>query len=176
MIAALAALVAYPFDTLKVGPVENGWFESAQTFALGLTVLLSVEALLKARHEIFYFSATLVILLPLAMVRETPRCGSPFYDGGLCLTANGKALTVMIAIALVVALVAIRRVSFARSWRELTFFYAVPVAVTLSMLVGAEILGKLIYVWAEEIFELAAYLNLFGLALAVRMRPSWFSA
>ncbi|MER0237966.1 hypothetical protein [Fulvimarina sp. MAC8] len=175
-IAAIAAVLLYPIDTLEIGPVENGWYESAQTVVLGLTTLIVLRLLVISWHEIFYFSAGLAMLLPLAMVRETPRCGSHYYDGGACLTEDGKVLTVSIAIAVVIAILAIRRVPVAKAWRELTFFYAVPAAFSVSMLIGSEIFGKLVYVWAEETLEFAAYLNLLGLAVAVSIWPKWFIA
>ncbi|MEN3791432.1 hypothetical protein [Fulvimarina sp. MAC3] len=181
-IAIAVATLLYPIDTLVAGPVENGWYETIQIGILGLTGLVVLRLALTSRHEIFYFSACLAMLIPLAMVRETPRCGSPFYDGGACLTSDGKFLIVSLSISVVVAILSVRRVPMAKSWNELTFFYAIPAVLTALMLLGSEMVLKLpsawiagIFVWLEETLELAAYLNLLGFVIALSLKPRWFT-
>lgn len=181
--AIACAVLVFPIDTKVYGPVENGWYETFQTLVLGLTTLVLLRLAVRSRHEIFYFSTSLAFLLPFAMVRETPRCGSPFYDGGACLTSDGKVWVVGLAAVMVTVIFAIRRIPLARSWSELTFFYAVPVAFTVLMLIGAELIASYPnawtaenFVWVEETLELAAYFNLLGLAIALSIWPRWFEA
>ncbi|RFC66208.1 hypothetical protein DYI37_01720 [Fulvimarina endophytica] len=176
VLALIFAAAAAPFDSLDVGPVENGLYEGSQSIILALAATLFLVGAYRFRGEIFYVCAVAALLCVFAVTRETPRCSSSFYDGGACLTADGKVYVFLAVVAAIVAILAIKREPLARRWSEMQFFYAVPCVLIALCLVASEVFGTHIYVWLEEIAETTAYLQILMLALLVNLRPAWFDA
>lgn len=156
-------------------PIENGPHELFQAAVVGVAGLLFYQAALRFDFEIFYVGLVSAFGCALAVLRETPRCGSPYYDGGPCLTSDGKAFIAVTVAVAILGLAALRREPVARRASELNFFWLTPVAACAGLLLAADIFGGIYYmVWEEETLELAGYVVLLMLALAVNLRPNWF--
>lgn len=176
-VAWVGGLVFEPTTGPADFPLENGGHELLQAALVAAAGLLFLVAAVRFDFEIFYFSLFATFFCGLAVLRETPRCGSPFYDGGPCLTSNGKLLIGLALAAMLIALLVWRRVPLARRVDELNFFWILPAGFSGVMLIAAEIMGSYYFeVWKEETLELASYLNLTVFAIAVNIRPEWFDS
>ena len=182
-IAAGAILVAVACSLLLVGAsasdatiAENSPHELLQVATVALAAIGFLIAALRFDFETFYVMLLGSFGCAMASMRETPACSSSFYEGGPCLTGTYKDV-IPFALALgAVALLLYRRVPLARSIREVTLFWLVPVGASTLMLVGAEWAEARNAVWIEETLELASFANLLAFALIVHLRPRWYRA
>ncbi|MCP3056381.1 hypothetical protein [Aurantimonas marianensis] len=158
-------------------PAENGWHELLQAALLLSAAVLFYAAAVRFGFEIFYFSLFAAFFCGLAVLRETPRCASSYYEGGPCLSSDGKLIIGFALAATVIALLAWRRIPLARQVRDLNLLWILPVGFSGLMLIAAEIMGSYyIEVWKEETLELASYVNLTVFAMVLNIRPGWFDS
>lgn len=144
---------------------ENGPIENLQASVLAVVAVLFVIAHLRSSDSRALFSIGAAAATVVAMTREIPRCGSAFFDGGLCMTAGWKTGVALSALALAsfaawLAPIAWRR---AIAWRNLAWVW--PAVVVAGILMLADLSETLVYMEIEEALELAAYAYLaaFGL-------------
>ncbi|BDA86174.1 hypothetical protein Sa4125_37160 [Aureimonas sp. SA4125] len=168
VIAALALL----FGTFAAGTeqirsffTENGAIEYVQAICLAVTAVLFAATFLKSSGARALFCVGSFGAIVTATTREIPRCGSAFYDGGLCLTAGGKN-TVVIACAVLCVLALLWR---PLDWRKVLHPTALrwvwPSFVVMAILAGAEFAEHVVQIELEESLELAAYLYLAAFSL-----------
>lgn len=174
----IAAAYAQLFDWLDPHdyPPENGPLELGQAIVLAVTSLLLLVGIWRLRFEQRFFCALLGYALIFAILRETPRCVSEYYEGGLCIDTDWKPAIIALWTALFAFALWRRPLRLARRLEELSFFWVVPVALTGLLVVVSQVASSLVWVTTEETLELAAYLNLLFFAMALLRRPDRFEA
>jgi len=151
---------------------ENGPVEYLQA---GMVLIASaIFAYLASRSRRMLFALALVAasLLFIAALRETPRCGSDYYPGGLCLEGSWKHGATALAALLIPIGISFR-------WREIRAgfsFSAIlsfwPLGLSALILAPAEFSEKLGWVAFEEILELISYLLALSFALVLLGKPT----
>lgn len=155
---------------------ENGPIERFQVILIGGAGLLFFIASLRFDFEIFYASAVLALVSVIAVLRELPGCASLFYESGACLSDTAKDISTVMAFAILILLVAWRRIPLARQIEELNMFWIVPAGYAGALLVIGEAMEHLHAVGLEETMETAAYLVIFCFAGLINAKPDWFDA
>jgi hypothetical protein len=166
--AALAVVLgklAAGNDSLQPVFDENGPIELAQAFCLAVTAAIFAAAFLKSTGARALYGLVAFWAIVTAMTRETPRCSSTFYDGGMCLTATSKdAIVVAAAVLCVIALVW-RPLDWRRVLHPSAMRWVWPSLVVMALLAGAEVAEHTLRMTLEELLESAAYLYLAAFAL-----------
>jgi hypothetical protein len=140
---------------------ENGPVETLEMVALTSAAALFILRAARSNDPIGTMCIPIAVALASALVRETPRCDSSFYDGGMCFPDRlwkhviiGSFLT-LAAIALFIR----RRHFFAVfSIQRIHVFW--PIWISALLLVIAEISEKYGAMGTEELVEFFAYLYL----------------
>lgn len=148
---------------------ENGVVETPEFIALAIAMAVFAYRAARSDDPVGAICVAVAFVLANAMVRETSRCDSAYYDGGLCFpTQIWKDVTV----ALLVAIAAVglwrrrKHLQAALSIRRLGVFW--PMWVAFFLLVVAEAAERHGLLGAEETLELFAYLYVVAFGLWVQ--------
>lgn len=147
---------------------ENGLVETPEFIALGIAVAVFAYRAVRSDDPVGAICVAIAFVLANAMVRETSRCDSAYYDGGLCFpTQVWKTVAVGLLVAVAAGALWRRRqhLRAALSIRQLGAFW--PMWVAFLLLVVAEIAEKYSLLGAEETLELFAYLYVIAFGLWV---------
>lgn len=167
-VAALAVLVgtlAAGLDPVRSIFDENGPIEIVQAACLAITAVIFVAAFLKSTGARALYCVTAFGAIVTATTRETPRCGSAFYDGGMCLTHTGKDSIVVLAAVLCLLALLWRPLDWRKVLHPVALRWVWPSFGVVAMLAGSEIAEHAVLMTLEEALELAAYLYLAAFAL-----------
>lgn len=159
--------IALLFLALLLGPYvehsrqhllsENGPVEIAQLVLLALSVVLYAFRLFRATDAIAAVCITATFVLIGAMLRETPRCSSTFYEGGLCLNSFAKDAGMIMAIAGALLAAYWRRSSLRGAFRPEAVILFWPLPFSALLLFGAVAAEHFHSQGVEELLELGAY-------------------
>lgn len=152
---------------------ENGPWEMLQIGALLGAAIVFSRASLNLDGWAGRLALGLALFSLLFLVRELPRCGSPFYEAGPCMPGGTKTLGYVLPLLLWIGLVwrspalgprALRRSEF----RALPRFVlgCLPLLLVLGLLIVGQVADGRDLPMLEEFSELAAYLLLALAALA----------
>jgi hypothetical protein len=147
---------------------ENGVVETPELIALGIAAALFAYRAVRSDDPVGAICVAVAFVLANAAVRETSRCDSAFYDGGLCFpTQTWKNVTVALLVAIAAGALWQRRgrLRAALSIRQLGVFW--PMWVAFFLLVIAETAERYGLQGAEETLELFAYLYAIAFGLWV---------
>jgi hypothetical protein len=169
-IAALAVAlgtVAADVDQVRIAFDENGPIELVQAACLAVSAVIFAAAFLKSSGARALYCVIAFGAIVAATTRETPRCDSAFYDGGMCLTGGGKDSIVVAAAILCLLALLWRPLDWRKVLHPVALRWVWPSFFVMAMLAGSEIAEHAILMGLEESLELAAYLYLatFGLWL-----------
>ncbi len=156
--AALAGYLAEVYTDLDYYLLdENGPVEGFQTIVLGIAAAIFAARGWRSKGPVAFLSIVVVYVLVHAMVRETPRCDSPFYPGGICLTTTAKeALWVIFTVGLAVLLFT-RRADLPDALKPRWSFVFWPLGVAFLMLLFGELAEHYNQEGIEETLEMLAY-------------------
>lgn len=156
--AALAGYLAEVYTDLDYYLLdENGPVEGFQTIVLGIAAAIFAARGWRSKGPVAFLSIAVVYVLVHAMVRETPRCDSPFYPGGICLTTTAKeALWVIFTVGLAVLLFT-RRADLPDALKPRWSFVFWPLGVAFLMLLFGELAEHYNQEGIEETLEMLAY-------------------
>lgn len=136
---------------------ENGPVEGSQTIVLGVAAAIFAARGWRSKGPVAFLCIAVVYVLLHAMVRETPRCDSPFYPGGICLTRTAKeALWVIFTVGLA-ALLFLKRADFLDALKPRWSFVFWPLGVAFIMLLAGELAEHYNQEGIEETLEMLAY-------------------
>ena len=158
VLAALAGIYAQNHEAGEMMLMENGPIESLQTVVLCLAVLIYALRIFKSADGVAAACISVAFILILAVLRETPSCGSAFYEGGICLSRSGKYGISGIAFLGALALAFMRRRHILEALRPRTFMLFWPLVLAAAMLAGADWAEHAHHQGIEEFLELTAYL------------------
>lgn len=152
--------------------VENGLVETVQLVLLFLAAVFFIRASLRFTEWGALTTLALACLSAFAFLREIPRCTSPFYQFGPCISDDYKnALYVGIGVLLIVLIAANRSLRPSRfdraAFQRLRGFLPklMPLAILVPLAIGSQ-LGEIIDIGAiEETLELIGYAVLAVFAL-----------
>ncbi|HEY4191040.1 MAG TPA: hypothetical protein VGM46_00195 [Mesorhizobium sp.] len=145
---------------------ENGPVETLEMVALIAAAIIFAFRAVRSNDPIGTMCIPIVLILAIAFVRETPRCDSSFYDGGLCFrTERWKDVTVtLFLIAAAIALFRRRQhLAAVLSIRKIHVFW--PIWLSAVLLILAEIGEAHGVLGTEESLEFFAYLYLASLGV-----------
>lgn len=152
--------------------VENGLVETAQLVLLFLAAVFFMRASLRFTEWVALTTLALACISAFAFLREIPRCTSPFYQFGPCISDDYKtALYLSVGVLLVVLIAANRSLRPSRfdraAFQRLRGFIPklMPLAILVPLAIGSQ-LGEVIDIGAiEETLELIGYAVLAVFAL-----------
>lgn len=137
---------------------ENGPVETVEMLALALAMTVFIFRAIRSDDPVSLICIVIAFLLANAILRETPRCDSPFYDRGMCvptrLWKNGFVF-VLLAITSTGLWVRRRHLREVFSIRWPLMFW--PLLAALALLVIAEIAEDFSVMGTEETLEAFAY-------------------
>lgn len=145
---------------------ENGVVETPELVALGISLLVFAYRAARSNDPVSAVCIVIAFLLINAMVRETPRCDSAVYGGGICFpTQMWKNVTV--GLALVIAAVSLwpRRQHWRVTLSRQHLYRFWPMWVAFILLVAAEAAEHWGLLGTEETLELFAYLYVIAFGL-----------
>lgn len=149
---------------------ENGQVESTQTIILLLTALVFAARAWRNHDPVAFICIPVACILLHAAMRETPRCNSAFYPGGVCLTAAVKYTFSAIIITITAVLLYVRRKDFIDALKPRYSFCFWPLGVAFLMLLAAEFAEGRHYYGIEEILEMLAYCYAFVCSIWIYRR------
>lgn len=137
---------------------ENGMIEAPQTIVLIGAIVLYALRFFRSADAVATVCITVIFILVFATVRETPRCSSPFYSGGPCLSEVAKTVIVGIALAAALLMAHRRRQNLREALRLRSLVPFWPLSIAVLMLVGAQWGEQIGNQGVEEALEFSAYL------------------
>ncbi|GGD32211.1 hypothetical protein [Aureimonas glaciei] len=164
-LAALSGSIAADVDQMRFFFDENGPIEILQAVCLALTAVIFAVAFLRSSGARALYCVAAFGAIVTATTRETPRCSSAFYDGGMCLTSTGKDWIVVLGAVLCLAALVWRRLNWRKVLHPVALRWVWPSFGVMAMLAGAEVAEHVVWMAMEESLELAAYLYLAAFAL-----------
>ena len=160
VVAILLGITVRDYDEVQAFFDENGPIELIQAFCLAGTALIFAAAFLKSAGARALFCVVAFGAIVTATTRETPRCGSVFYDGGMCLTHTGKDTIVIAGAVLCLLALLWRRLDWRKVLHPVSLRWVWPSFIVMALLAGAEYSEHAMHEELEESLELAAYLYL----------------
>ncbi|MBC8130813.1 MAG: hypothetical protein H7Y08_10895 [Rhizobiaceae bacterium] len=159
---------------------ENGPVETLQALILAIVAAAFFLAFLRSSDSRALFCITGATAAAIAMTREVPRCGSTFFDGGVCMTGDGKTVAVSLALSAGATALWFAPIAWRRAIAIRNIAWVWPVAVVVVMLALADIAEAKVYMEIEEALELTAYayLSTFGVWVLFhtrKLRPATLS-
>lgn len=171
LLAVLAGTGWRDDDALGRTFAEDGPVELVQVAVLLVASGLFTVAFARGLFAVGQASLVFAVAAIMAAMRETPRCDSPFYEGGVCIDGNLKD-GVYVAMALLVVVGLVLKPSIRP--RLLTFrqnlivarhlLWTWPAVLAAGMIASSELLEASGFYRTEEALELAAYLYLAAFA------------
>lgn len=145
---------------------ENGPVETLEMIALGSAAVIFMIRAARSDDPIGTMCIPIAMVLMMAFVRETPRCDSTFYDGGMCFPGRlAKNLTVGLILTFSAVALFIRRRHFLAMFDRQRIHLFWPIWVSALLLVTAEIGEEYGVMGTEELLEFFAYLYLASLGV-----------
>jgi len=168
-VGLLIGLWTRPYPELEAALYsENGLVETPEMIALIAALGVFAYRAWRTDDPIGGICAGIAMLLGIALVRETSRCDSPFYEGGVCfpnyIWKNSAYALVGIAGGTALFL----RSRHARAVLSLAMFKAFwPLGVAAVLVVSSQILEARSVQGSEEVLEFFTYVYLaaFGIWL-----------
>lgn len=147
---------------------ENGPVEAPEMIALAAAMVVFAYRAFRTDDPTGGICAGIAMLLAIALVRETSRCNSAFYEGGICFPGHfWKNSTYALLVAAGGTALFLRR-RHARAALSVPVLNSLwPLWVAAVLLASAEIAEEFGLMGAEETLELFSYLYLaaFGIWL-----------
>ena len=137
--------------------VENGPVEVPETITLAIACVIFIARVGRSRGPVPAWCIPIAYMLFHAVLRETPRCDSPFYSGGTCLSHEWKYGLVVLASAIAVFLLILRRADIFEMLKPRWSLVFWPLVVPVILLFLAEFFEKSRSIAVEESLELAAF-------------------
>lgn len=142
---------------------ENGPVETLEMVALTSAAALFILRAARSNDPIGTMCIPIAMVLAIALVRETPRCDSSFYDGGMCFPDRlWKHVTIGLFLTVAAIALYIRRRHFLAVFSIQRIHVFWPIWISALLLVIAEISEKYGMMGTEEVVEFFAYLYLAG--------------
>jgi hypothetical protein len=166
-VGLLIGLWYQPYPELEAAIFsENGPVETPEMVALALALGVFVFRAARSNDPIGTMCIPIALVLAIALVRETPRCDSLSYDGGMCFPVQLWKDVVVALFVLVAAIAMVRRRQHLRAMFSIQRIHVFwPVWVVALLLVTAEVAEKFEVLGTEETLEMLAYLYLFSLGV-----------
>jgi len=138
--------------------MENGPIEGLQSVVILAAILVFAARTWRGRGPVALTCAVLAFIMLHVLMRETPRCDSSFYPGGVCLYDPTKyALSAVFSVVLLVVLVR-RRNDVIDALKPRWSFLFWPLGVAFVLLVVAEVMERRQMEGIEETLEMMSYL------------------
>ncbi|MHA6643356.1 hypothetical protein [Mesorhizobium sp. A623] len=140
---------------------ENGPVETLEMVALTSAAALFVFRAARSNDPIGTMCIPIALVLASAIVRETPRCDSSFYDGGMCFPdQQWKNVTIGLFLTIAAIALFIRRRHFFAVFSIQRIHVFWPIWISALLLISAEISERYGVMGTEEVVEFFAYFYL----------------
>ena len=137
---------------------ENGPIEGLQSAVILAPIFVFAARTWRGRGPVALICAVLAFIMLHVLMRETPRCDSSFYPGGVCLYDPTKyALSAVFSVILLVVFLW-RRNDVIDALKPRWSFLFWPLGVAFVLLVAAEMMERRHMEGIEETLEMMSYL------------------